>query len=362
MSTDSRYVDCITELTASTPRGQILYSKSYVKAWDQQGSVPPQFPYFNLWETHPLKDIYDLSDILFKLENDPQSCVIRGVPIGGIADPCRRRKENFNDQAHHWVCFDFDSIPGVLSPQSVVEQCLPGELHNASFHWQYSGSQGFKPGTRLHVWFWMDCAVTSTEWIDWLSTHGLDKDGVPETPVDPALFRVVQPHITSKPVLKGVVDPVEVRSGFQENQHKVAEFTHGRHPVIAKRIAASDVALPPIPEEWKARQTGVIGRFNLRFTVGNVLDWYGYQQVGDRYLHPYSSSLLPDTVINSGTHAYAFSPNNPLYEQGVDRGTGEIMNRNHDAFDCFRILGFEGQEQPAVAAAASLLETAGVEA
>jgi hypothetical protein len=91
--------------------------------------------------------------------------------------------------------------------------------------------------------------------------------------------------------------------------------------------------------------------------VTEILERCGYTQVGGRYLHPLSESHTPDTVINSGTHAYAFSPRNPLYEQGMDRATGELRNRNMDSFDCFRVLEHEGGELAAARDVRQMLKT-----
>jgi len=355
---EGEWKESLTVLTASSPRGQKISDKGYVKGWDSSGLIPPKFPFFNLYETlHPV-DIHELSKILTDLEGDTHSCVIRGVVKEGVANPCRRRAISFNDKLHWFVCLDFDSIPGELAPHEVVKQCLPEEFQNASFHWQYSGSHGFKEGTRMHAWFWMDKPVTSSGWIEWMASHGTDTDGKPLLQIDPALYRVVQPHITANPILKGVSDPVEIRSGFFQGKVDSVPFRVGKRSVAAgsKAVSAGNVA-PLSLEGWKEKQTGVIGEFNLRFEVGEVLEWFGYQRVGNRYLHPFSQSLIPDTVINSGTHAYVFSPENQLYEQGVDRTTGEILNRNHDAFDCFKILGCEGNEVQAAARAAALLES-----
>jgi len=271
---------------------------------------------------------------------------------------CRRQNINFDDAAHYWVCFDFDSIPGDLSPKEIVTRYLPPEFHHASFYWQYSGSQGFKPGTRLHVWFWMNESIDSIGWLNWICSHGINEEGKPTLQIDPALYRPVQPHITSNPILIGVDDPVAVRSGFQQNDSDVVHFRMGSQPIISKRRTnRRGQNCPPIPSEWLAKQTGIIGKFNRTYKVGEVLEWYGFQRFDSRYLHPYSESLLPDTVINSGTHAYVFSPNNPLYEQGVDRATGEILNRNHDAFDCLRILGYDGDMAKAIVAAKTMLDS-----
>ncbi|MBT3198158.1 MAG: hypothetical protein HN344_10555 [Gammaproteobacteria bacterium] len=152
-------------------------------------------------------------------------------------------------------------------------------------------------------------------------------------------------------------DPVETRSGFVHGFWDEVPLKLGKHPVNATQRHSGDSTVPPIDkEEWEQRQSGVIGQFNLTVPVTEVLEDYGYLNIGNRYLHPASTSGLPGCVINSATHAYAFSGGDPLSAQGVDRETGEVMTRNHDAFDCFRILFHEADQKRAIAAAVRVLK------
>jgi hypothetical protein len=211
----------------------------------------------------------------------------------------------------------------------------------------------------------MDSPVDCEGWNLWLWSHGVDPDKKGNDkfllPIDPVLYRTVQPHITANPIITGTADPVAVRSSFHHGSSEGVTFVMGPHEPseTIRRTAkarSKNTKVPPIPpEQWKARQHGVIGEFNLKFSVDEVLTNNGYQRVGDRYLHPASTSGMPDTVINSGTHAYAFSMNNPLNEQGLDRSAGEVMNRNMDAFDCYRVLEHGGDERKAVKHAVTVL-------
>ena len=361
--------DNITIISGCGPRGQVVPGKYYAKLWQGTESVEVDFPYLHRHHESSVSSISDLSAVLHRLENDPASCVIRGTAKPETFPICHRRSINFDDIGHHWVCLDFDSVEGDVEPQQVVQKYLPKEFHNASFHWQYSGSQGFKLGTRLHVWFWVDRLVDSSEWNLWLWSHGVDQTKKGNDKflllVDPALFRTVQPHITANPIIIGIPDPVSIRSGFWHGCVDVVPFQMGPYKpsnLIRKAVNACGSESPPpiTPAEWQARQKGVIGRFNLTHHVGDILARNGYLPVADRYLHPYSTSGLPDTVINSGTHAYAFSPNNPLYEMGFDRATGEVLNRNHDAFDVYCILEHGGNERKALRYAAAMMAFEGI--
>jgi len=337
--------------------------QTYAKKFCTEGEIKDQKrPYLHTPIILPVENITDLSRVLHEVENNPKICIIRGNPDEHCNDICRRTHLNFSDKAHHWVLFDFDDLPEGINPKEVVDQYLPAEFHSASFHWQYSGGHGFKTGTRIHIWFWMDRTVSSAEWKQWHQSYGFKKEGDIKTlniPVDPALFNPVQVHITSNPILVDIDDPVDVRSGFYQGTCGEATFRLGSYELPEHRKIVKhkqDKGSHQNLENITPRTKGIIGLWNRMFSVTKILEMAGYQQIGDRYLHPRSESGAADTVINSGTHAYAFSPYNPLFEQGTDKETGEILNRNNDAFDCFRILHCKGEMREAMKHAAAILK------
>lgn len=353
--------DALTIITGCTPRGAPLTGRGYAKRWLAGAAQPVLFPKWHRHREVMVDDIADLSDLLMGLEDQRESCVIRGRAKPGAGEIVRRAGEAFEDTPRRWACFDFDGLPGDLTAEQVVLRHLPACFRGVSFHWQYSGSQGFKPGTRLHVWFWLQQALDCEGWLLWLASYGRTSSGY-RLPIDPAVFRPVQPHITAGPELIATSDPVSVRSGFHHGDLAEVELERGPldpGEVLHRACAARGDRPPPTPEAWRARQRGVIGEFNLRFSVRAILERNGYQPVGDRYLHPLSESGLPDTLVNNATHAFCYSPNNPLYLKGIDRATGEMRTRNLDAFDCFRVLECDESEALAVRRAAVILGTEG---
>lgn len=85
-------------------------------------------------------------------------------------------------------------------------KALPPEFRDAACVVQWSNSMGFKQGLiRVHLWFWLDKAISDNEAKAWLQDY----------PVDPALYSPVQPHYTANPILgEGVADPIAKRVGL----------------------------------------------------------------------------------------------------------------------------------------------------
>ncbi|MBB3713925.1 hypothetical protein FHS00_003538, partial [Limimaricola variabilis] len=165
-----------------------------------------------------------LGQVLRSLEKDPQALVVRGKLIEGRPSTAIRRtlkpKENelpnFEPAARRWCMLDIDNVP---LPEEFAEvgsckdsviryatEQLPQAFHGIDCWYQFSASMGIKKDlVRVHLWYWLDRAVTDEELKGWLQ----------DVPVDLALFNPVQPHYTAAPVLAdGVQDPLPQRSGF----------------------------------------------------------------------------------------------------------------------------------------------------
>ncbi|WOI56837.1 hypothetical protein [Palleronia sp. LCG004] len=120
---------------------------------------------------------------------------------------------------------DIDSIdlPAELSSVSEntdailsrVVSNLPASFHGVSFYYQFSASMCVKPGSiRVHLWFWLNRAVSDAELKVWLDGY----------PVDHAIFNAVQPHFTADPVFEYLEDdPLPQRSGFYDYFEKRSE-------------------------------------------------------------------------------------------------------------------------------------------
>lgn len=157
----------------------------------------------------------ELHDLLSELRNRRDAIIVRGVVRPDVEQPCRKHGETLQDLPQPWVMLDFDSAPepegleGFFpsDPEGfaalLVEQ-LPEQFRTASYVWRASGSAGFKPGIRLHLWFLLEIPVTRVQLETWLA----------DCPIDRTVFRTVQPHFTSDPLLDdGIADPMAARIG-----------------------------------------------------------------------------------------------------------------------------------------------------
>jgi hypothetical protein len=174
-------------------------------------------------------NLEELSALLFQLENDPHSFLVRGQVAEGVdvSKPLMRRKADalrdkqeapFIDEAVPWLMLDIDKqqlpdqIDLLAQPEVAVEHLvnqLPPEFHSTSYHYQLSGSAGVFGTDRVsaHLVFWLDSPATSArlkEWAKAINSHN--------RLIDEALFNPVQPHYTSKPSFpQGFKDPFEGR-------------------------------------------------------------------------------------------------------------------------------------------------------
>ncbi len=180
-----------------------------------------------------IEGIEGLSEVLTELEADTRSCVVRGVPRGTGGSYIRRTKYHpqtkpdgtLEDIPRQWCLIDIDSeeLPEGTDPlglDAVRYVCsqLPECFRDTTCHYQFSCSAGFKPGARLHLWFWLDRPVDSDELKAYLKS---------EVPIaDSALANAVQIHYTAKPILIGVADPLNgiPRSGLLEGSNDEVVF------------------------------------------------------------------------------------------------------------------------------------------
>jgi hypothetical protein len=190
----------------------------------------------------PASNIRDLGRLLRRLEHRPDVFPIRGVPAPGVdlSRPVRRMKNPdpggkiwfIEGGGQPWVLIDIDKLPvpeeidPTRDPEGaidyVVAHALPPELRGVTFVWQWSSSTGMKgPGLlSVHLWFWLDRPMTEGElgaWFnsnEWLSSN--------HHHLDPALFRLVQPHYTAAPIFDGVADPLSRRVGMRKGARDAA--------------------------------------------------------------------------------------------------------------------------------------------
>lgn len=200
------------------------------KTWKADGTVTPygDAKFFTL-EQRTVDNLAGLSALLSKMERHPKACLIRGAYAGDELaqqrDPeftpgkVRRALDYFDDQPLHTLLVDVDKFTPIMAsalqaPEEAIDEFiftqLPEVFHGAGYHWQMSNSAGHVDKgdeLRVHLWFWLETALTSAQAKAWaVSTSAA---------VDKALFNAVQVHYTALPVFEpGVVDPIAVRSGY----------------------------------------------------------------------------------------------------------------------------------------------------
>ncbi len=180
-------------------------------------------------QTIDVENFSDLCELLDVLKDEPHRCVIRGALLPGRATTNVLRRKNaskgekafFGETPRHWVMLDVDlkdpeircayhTAEGCLAAVNAAISRLPFELRTAGCWWQLSSSAGFKPGLRVHLWFWLDRPVGEGELTRWAEYAN---EAAGKLIVDPAVFRTVQPNYTANPIFDHVVDPVAQRTG-----------------------------------------------------------------------------------------------------------------------------------------------------
>lgn len=183
-----------------------------------------------------LNNIEELSRILTGLISEPAKLVIRGK----LAADRKPRKDGtvfrrkvageglgfFEDRPHHWLLIDIDSLPlptgGSQSddPEAAVAHALAalGEpWRSAAVFWHASSKAGL-PGitvAKLHLWFWLDTALSSQEATTVLRAIN-EKAGYKLA--DEALARTVRIHYTANPIFAGMPDPMPRRYGLKNGE------------------------------------------------------------------------------------------------------------------------------------------------
>jgi hypothetical protein len=177
----------------------------------------------------PVSGIHTLFDILERLQGCPRAFVVRGAPAPDIDRKRTRRlaaqhfdattgevlEPTFIAQPRRWLAVDFDVLPlptafdwrdGELSALWLTRH-LPKEFAGKSCVWTFTAGAGFKDELRMRLWFWLDRPVSESEARRWLAGY----------PVDPSLYRVVQPHYTAAPIITNLPPPVPQRIGLVED-------------------------------------------------------------------------------------------------------------------------------------------------
>lgn len=196
-------------------------------------------------EQRGCSSINDLHTILLALQDQQRAFIIRGEPIEGgklLHAIMRRTKATFRDVPRRSIMLDIDGVllpPGMepVSPEALayVITLLPSVFHNVTFIAQWSNSAGLKPGViKVHLWFWLSEPLGSAELRTWAKSLG----GL----IDPAVFNVVQPHYTARPIFHGIEDPAPVRTLLvKQAKDTVSLVIHPLRAMSANKPAAPSV-------------------------------------------------------------------------------------------------------------------------
>ena len=173
-----------------------------------------------------ISDIDDLANVLDALRNEPQVCVIHGVPKHNreitTRTVCRDGVGDIEDSETNWVMFDFDKIPHPWGRECIDDaadayvELLPEAFHDVSCYASYSSSAGVNPSNwceaSVHLWFVIEPVKTSElfQWGKRLAEQNKKNYGA--RVIDYSVMNIVQPNFTADPIFEGVHDPISKRS------------------------------------------------------------------------------------------------------------------------------------------------------
>lgn len=200
------------------------------KKWLADGTIEQYAlaKYFTL-SRQKVRNVRELSDLLSALEEQVNSCIIRGRYVGDErakavddkfkAGSVRRTLDCFEDQPLHTLLVEVDNfVPVLVDPNTdpdaaiheYIHACLPAVFHGAAHHWQLSNSAGHAKNEgklKAHLWFWLSTPYTSGQLRAWAEATNVE--------LDKATMNPVQVHYTARPLFaEGQVDPLKRRSGF----------------------------------------------------------------------------------------------------------------------------------------------------
>lgn len=173
-------------------------------------------------EDVPISGIRGLSQLLTTIAGHQHGAVVRGVCTVEKHRPTLRRKEFFPEHPDgtRWVMLDIDGeeVPDDMSVVSVeavrwlIQEKLPSEFRNVTFHCQFSGSAGvldakgalLKPGLRVHLFFFLDRCVRGDLLSAYLCRHCIDTG-----------FYTIEANKGHVAQFKHGIDPAPIRSSIQ---------------------------------------------------------------------------------------------------------------------------------------------------
>jgi hypothetical protein len=312
------------------------------------GGGMSDLPHEFYFQTATVEGIDDLHEILSELRGQPRRCVLRGAPIRLNDAPQRRlvkaRTENglhypatLADVPRAWIMLDLDSLeepagmcfkdePGACATH--VRELLPQPFRTARCVWRTSGSAGFKPGIRLHLWFLLNRPLTGAQCEAWLA----DAD----VAVDSSMFRAVQLHFTADPDLAGNADPMSSRIGKLDGAVEYVRVP-AHLPEAAPRPRSQITELRPRPERAaEADLTGLdaalettlarlaaldSGRVDGSNKAGSELGvWLARAELNDPDTVPDMADELADQIADAAVTASGNEDKRAKYKQEASNG------------------------------------------
>jgi hypothetical protein len=168
----------------------------------------------------PVADLAALYGLLKQLSPRSDCCILRGAPLDparvrGVRrllhpDPKTGEVPSLREVPRRWIALDLDGLPmpagtdprDLAACAHAVLPLLPVAFRDASLIVQATATHGIKPGARLRLWAWLSRPLSGAECKRWLRP----------APVDPVVFRTVQPIYVAAPIFyAGAVDPLPQR-------------------------------------------------------------------------------------------------------------------------------------------------------
>jgi hypothetical protein len=133
----------------------------------------------------------------------------------------------------------------------------------------------------MRLWFWLERPVWQWELALWLAG----------APIDPSVFRAVQPIYTAAPLITGMPDPIPHRIGLLEDFHDVV-----RVPEIAKPERPAPVGRPRREPRPDAGQ----GDRYARAALAGEADTVENAPKGDRHRTLFCAALKLGRFVRAG--------------------------------------------------------------
>lgn len=361
----------LTVLTAA-----MLLTKTYMVAPDGK-VVLKSYDEAKIFDaaTATISTIEELYRLLCRLDTKTKSCVIRASlkkgrsPMG--ARRCLHPKDDLDDPPFEavdraWVCWDMDH----LRPDFDTDPGSKEQLERAAFWLRQQMEEPFRSAAcvvcwssraftdvvddklvvvprqaKAHLWFILDKPAGERSLTGYAQVYG----------IDPVTTRTVQIHYTARPLfLDGLVDPVATRVMFLPGisvvdtslctpaLYNTAEGELRKEEEQQKRLAEREKN-PPRPV---APEESVIDAFIARYSVVEVLQWFGYEPTKD-----------PRRLNRPGVKSQGIwiGPNNKICCHSTSDPLWSPDNHPRNPFDVLCILGHDGDAKAAVKEAAQML-------